>query len=135
MSYTLSHLLTASAITFMLVVPVLGFSTLVPQVVHAQQLETEDFFDDEFTDSTGLGSADLKSTIGNLIRVFLGFLGIVAVLMVLLGGFKWMTASGSEEKVGDAKKLLIAGVTGLAIILSAYAITTFVIESVLEASA
>ena len=135
MSHTLTRFLTASAIALMLILPGLGFSLLNTQTAHAQQLETDDFFDDDFTDSTGLGTSDLKSTIGNLIRVFLGFLGIIAVLIVLLGGFKWMTASGNDEKVGEAKRLLIAGVIGLAIILSAYAITSFVIESVLEASA
>ncbi len=125
------------ALSFLLVVPVLGTMSLSTgvHVAHAQQLETEDFFEDEFSESTGLGQADLKSTIGNLIRVFLGFLGIIAVVMVLLGGFKWMTASGNEDKVAEAKRLLIAGVVGLAIILSAYAITSFVIESVITASA
>ena len=78
---------------------------------------------------------DAHTTIGNLIRVFLGFLGIIAVVMVLLGGFKWMTASGNEDKVSEAKRLLIAGVIGLAIILSAFAITSFVIDSVITASA
>jgi len=123
-------------LSFFLVVPLLGVMSMSTgvSVAHAQQLDTEDFFDDDFSDSTGLGQADLKSTIGNLIRVFLGFLGIIAVVMVLLGGFKWMTAGGNEEKVTKAKSLLIAGVIGLAIILSAYAITTFVIDSVITAS-
>lgn len=122
---------------FLIAVPLLGTMSLASNVsvAHAQQLETEDFFDDDFSDSSGLGQADLKETIGNLIRVFLGFLGIIAVVMVLLGGFKWMTASGNEDKVSEAKRLLIAGVIGLAIILSAFAITSFVIDSVITASA
>ncbi|PIX62107.1 hypothetical protein CO057_02285 [Candidatus Uhrbacteria bacterium CG_4_9_14_0_2_um_filter_41_50] len=135
MTYSFSRVLTAAAIGMLLLMPVFGMTTLNVQTAHAQQLETDDFFDEDFTDSTGLGQADLKSTIGNLIRVFLGFLGIIAVVMVLLGGFKWMTASGNDEKVQDAKKLLVAGIVGLAIILSAYAITTFVISSIIDASA
>jgi hypothetical protein len=133
MTKTLSML----AISLLVLFPILGgmtFSVSVPHV-NAQELEADDFFDDDFSDSTGLGQADLKETIGNLIRVFLGFLGVIAVIIVLLGGFKWMTASGNEDKVGDAKKMLIAGVIGLAIILAAYAISTFVIESILTASA
>ncbi|MBT3230704.1 hypothetical protein HN358_02895 [Candidatus Uhrbacteria bacterium] len=125
------------ALSFLVAIPLLGtmtFATNVP-VAHAQQLDTSDFFDDDFSDSSGLGQANLKETIGNLIRVFLGFLGIIAVVMVLLGGFKWMTASGNEDKVSEAKRLLIAGVIGLAIILSAFAITSFVIDSVITASA
>jgi hypothetical protein len=125
------------AISLLVAFPILGGMTFSVSVPHAnaQELEAEDFFGDDFSDSTGLGQADLKETIGNLIRVFLGFLGVIAVIIVLLGGFKWMTASGNEDKVGEAKKMLIAGVIGLAIILAAYAISTFVIESILTASA
>lgn len=79
-------------------------------------------------------SADLKTTIGRLIKVALGFLGVVAIIIVLIGGFKYMTAGGSDDKVADAKKWIISGIIGLAIILSAYAITSFVITSLLEAT-
>ena len=86
--------------------------------------------------STGLGGEgkDLRSVIGNIIKVALGFLGVVAVVIVLIGGFKYMTAGGSDEKVGDARKYIISGIIGLAIILSAYAITTFVISQLLDAT-
>jgi heme/copper-type cytochrome/quinol oxidase subunit 2 len=117
----------------------LGMSQVIaPQIANAQPLDAEDLFggeDSTFSDSAGLGEADLESTIANLIRVVLGFLGIIAVVIVLMGGFKWMTAGGNDEKVAEAKRLLIAGVIGMAIILSAYAITTFVLSSLLEASA
>ena len=113
----------------------LGASQFVaPQLANAQALEADDLFDDSFSENTGLGTSDLKTTIANLIRVVLGFLGIIAVVIVLMGGFKWMTAGGNDEKVSDAKKMLIAGVIGLAIILSAYAITTFVVSSLIEAA-
>lgn len=106
-------------------------------VAHAQgnELDEDYLLPDEFTGATGLGEADLESTIGNIINVVLGFLGIVAVVIVLFGGFKWMTAGGNDEKVAEAKKLLVAGVIGLAIILSAYAITSFVLTSLVQASA
>ncbi len=107
-----------------------------PVAVDAQQLQAEDFFggNDDFGSDAGLGSADLQDTAAGLIRVALGFLGIIAVVIVLFGGFKWMTAGGNDEKVSEAKRLLISGVIGLAIILSAWAITEFVISSLLRAS-
>ena len=87
-------------------------------------------------DATGLGGkdADLRATIGSLINVALGFLGVIAVIIVLIGGFQYMTAGGSEEKAGKARKWIISGIIGLAIILSAYAITTFVINQLLSAT-
>ena len=80
----------------------------------------------------GLGSQDVRTTISNVIRAFMGLLGIVAVVIILLGGFKWMTAGGEETKVTEAKKLIISGVIGLIIILSAYAIATFVVGSIVN---
>lgn len=111
----------------------LPFARLIP-TAHAQPLEASDFLSDDFSDATGLGQADLQSTIGNLIRVALSFLGVIAVCIVLYGGFKWMTAGGNDEKVGEAKRLMISGLIGLAIIMSAYAIASFVISSVLSAT-
>jgi len=129
--YTLSIML-AAAVAFSL----LSVSQLVlPTAASAQTLEADDLFGDDFTDNTGLGEADLEQTIARLIKVALGFLGIIAVIIVLMGGFKWMTAGGNDEKVQEAKKMLIAGVIGMAIILSAYAITTFVVSSILDATA
>lgn len=98
------------------------------------QLSSDDLLGSEFGDSTGLGQGDLKATIGSLINVALQFLGVVTVVIILYGGFKWMTAGGNEEKVGEAKRLIIAGIIGLAIILSAYAISSFVIGSILTAT-
>ena len=83
---------------------------------------------------TGLGSTDIRTTIARIIRVAMGLLGIVAVVIILIGGFTWMTAGGNEEKVGEAKKWIFAGIIGLAIILSAYALANFVINSLVNAT-
>ncbi len=85
--------------------------------------------------SVNLGTKPLKETIAQILNVLLGFLGIIAVVIILLGGFKWMTAGGEEEKVGEAKKLISAGIVGLIVILSAYAIARFVITNLTTATA
>jgi hypothetical protein len=77
-----------------------------------------------------LNSGDPRVIIGRIINVVLGFLGVIAVGIILLGGFKWMTAGGNEDKVAEAKKLLGAGVIGLVIILAAWAIATYVIGAI-----
>lgn len=83
---------------------------------------------------TGLGQTDIRVTVARIIRVAMGLLGIVAVVIILIGGFTWMTAGGNEEKVGEAKKWIFAGIIGLAIILSAYAIASFVITQLVKAT-
>ncbi|MBI2475590.1 hypothetical protein HYV69_04190 [Candidatus Uhrbacteria bacterium] len=84
----------------------------------------------EFAGEAGLGSADLVDTVSSIIRVALGFLGVIAVVIILLGGFKWMTSQGNDTKLKDAKNLIYAGIVGLVIVLMAYAIASFVITQI-----
>jgi hypothetical protein len=102
--------------------------------VLAVKAQTDDPFGITYGNSiNGLTSADPRVVAKNLIQVILGFLGIIAVVIILLGGFKWMTAAGNEDKVGEAKKIIVAGVIGLIIILGAWAIANFVLTNVMSA--
>ena len=56
-------------------------------------------------------------------------MGIVAVGLIMYAGWIWMTSEGSEEKIEQAKKILTNAVIGLIIILSAFAIVSFIINS------
>lgn len=78
--------------------------------------------------AAGLSSSSIFDIIGTLINVFLGLLGIVFLLLVLYAGFLWMTAGGDDKQVEKAKKMLINATVGLVITLSAYAITTFIVN-------
>ena len=71
-----------------------------------------------------------KQVVINVIQWVLGLLGLAAVIMVIFGGFTWMTASGNEEKIDKAKKVLKAAVIGLIIILLSWAIVTFIVGRV-----
>lgn len=82
----------------------------------------------------GLGTRDIRSTVASLIRAIMGLLGIVAVVIILFGGFKWMTAGGNDDQVGEAKKWIFSGIIGLAIILSAYALASFIINQLVTAT-
>ncbi len=97
-------------------------------------LTTGDILPSTFSGETGLGNRDLKSTIGGIIRSALGFLGVIAVVIMLYGGFLWMTAGGKEEQVKKAQQVIVAGAIGLAIILSAWAITTFIVTELIGAT-
>ena len=108
-------------------------ATLLPTIAAKAITVNETFGNTNFGTTSGLGTAGLQETIAGLIRVVMGFLGIVAVIVILLGGFMWMTAGGNEEKVGKAKKLIISGIIGLVIVISAYAIAYFVISSIITA--
>ncbi len=86
--------------------------------------------------SVGLGqTSDLKGSIASIINIILGFLGIVAVIIILAGGFKWMTAGGNEDKVAEARQMIIQGIIGLVIIFAAWAIASFVVGQLGAATA
>jgi len=100
----------------------------LPLITNAQT--AENLFDLNAAGNIGLGDAPLKDTVNAIIKVILGFLGLLAVIIILWGGFIWMTAMGDETKTETAKKLIIAGIVGIIIILAAYAIAAFVITNI-----
>ena len=80
-----------------------------------------------FKDAPQLQSdASLAQIAGRVINVVLSFIGIIFLCLIVYGGFIWMTAGGSEEKVGTAIKLFTAASFGLMIVIAAYLITRYV---------
>jgi len=84
--------------------------------------------------SDSLGDKDLRETVQDGIKVFLSVLALVAVVLILVGGFRWMTAGGNQEKVESAKKTLVAALIGLVIIFAAWAIVLFAFSQIGEAT-
>jgi len=87
-----------------------------------------DFGVGQFESDLDLGNQNLNVTVAKIINVALSLLGIVAVVIILIGGFRWMTAGGNDEKVTEARKWIFSGIIGLAIVLSAWAIARFVLQ-------
>lgn len=78
-----------------------------------------------------LGNNDPEDVVVRIINWVLGVLALVAVIMVLIGGFKWMTAGGNDEKIESAKKLLYAAIIGLLIIVAAWGVSLYAINTLL----
>lgn len=71
-------------------------------------------------------NATVGGVLAQVIKAFLGLLGIIFIFLIVIGGYNWMTAAGEEEKVTKAKNTFMRAVIGLIIIVAAYAITYFV---------
>ena len=78
----------------------------------------------------GLSTKTLSESIGSIINAVLALVGVIALGVILYGGFRWMTSAGNEESVGEAKKIITAGVIGLIIVIVAWAVVSFVISTV-----
>jgi hypothetical protein len=75
-------------------------------------------------------TGSLTDVVGRVINIVLGFLGLIALILFIVGGFQWMTSGGNEEKTAGAKKLMVSAVIGLAIILGAAVISTFAFNAI-----
>lgn len=75
-----------------------------------------------------LPEADFTVVIGRIIGAAFSLLGIIFLLLLLYGGFLWMTSRGNDEIVKKAKDLITSAVIGLIIVIAGYAISTFVIS-------
>ncbi|MEK7625395.1 MAG: hypothetical protein AAB467_03525 [Patescibacteria group bacterium] len=84
--------------------------------------------------TAGFSSLDPRIMVAQIVRIALGLLGTIFLVIVLYGGYLWMTAGGNEDQIGQAKSWIYSGVVGLGIILSAFAITMFVLESLTTAT-
>lgn len=84
--------------------------------------------ENEFAEEVELETTDIRIIIARIIRAFIGVLGIIAVVLIIYGGFVWMTSRGDEEKVSKAKKILINATIGLIIILLAFSIVQFILS-------
>lgn len=78
--------------------------------------------------------ASLGNIVGNYVTVFLGFVGTIAFVVFLYGGFLWLTARGNDDQVADAKKYLFNGTIGIVVIVFAYAAAYFITSQLYQAA-
>lgn len=61
-----------------------------------------------------------------IINIALGIVGSLAVLLLILGGFRYLFAAGNEERAEMAKKTISHAIIGLAIVLMSFAIVALI---------
>lgn len=83
----------------------------------------------------GLSEKDPREIVANIIKSVLGLLGMVFLALMVYAGFLWMTSHGDNEKVQGAQKIIKTAVIGLLVILLAYALTSFVVNVLVRATA
>jgi len=130
----LKNLAKISLITFLLV-----FSLSV--VVAPVQAQLAPDLQDDVTGELDIAVTDvynkdtdqsLPEIVGNTIKLILQFLGVILLVLVIYGGFLWMTSAGDEEKITKAKKIITSAVVGVLIVVLAYVITHFVMTTVVS---
>ncbi|MEI6326791.1 MAG: hypothetical protein WCO78_01575 [Candidatus Roizmanbacteria bacterium] len=80
--------------------------------------------------SPGFKVPKLGDFLGNMIRFFFFIAGIVALVFLLIGAFKWVTSEGKEEGVKEAREQIQAAILGL-IVMVAVLTLVVVVEQVI----
>lgn len=94
---------------------------------------------DPFASQSGIkneNNADITVSqyIGKIVTAVLSFVGVIFFVLVLWGGFLWMTAHGKSDQVDQATTIIIQATVGIAVIMCAYVITLLVVQAVGKAS-
>jgi hypothetical protein len=76
-----------------------------------------------------INTDDIPTLAGTVIKAVLGFVGSVALLAFIYGGFLWLTSGGNPEKIKKGKDVLIWAAIGLAFIFGSYVVASFVIRT------
>lgn len=74
------------------------------------------------------GTQCIVTMVGNAVNIALSFLGVLLLVYLLYAGFLWTTAGGDPKQVGSAQTMIWNAIIGLAITVSAFAISSFVIS-------
>ena len=75
---------------------------------------------------------DLSDFIVTILNWIIGAAGVVCVVMIIVGGYSYMTAGGDESKVKDASKTLTNAIIGLVICFIAVVLVNFVLDNFLK---
>jgi len=121
---------------------VIAFNLIIPLTVLAADATTGDtaapaasvIFEPNvpvgvFTGCT-IGGSEQTNCLGLYIKAWYGFtmgiIGIIATLMIMYAGFKYLTSRGDTKEIGDAKDLMISGISAILITFLSYTILNLV---------
>jgi hypothetical protein len=104
--------LMVGAITLLSVVPMTAFAALGDEANPFKDLPPD---------------GNIKPLVVKIVNYALTFLGIVAVMMIIYAGIRYVTSAGKQESIDTAKKIILYSLIGIVIILLSYAIVNTVI--------
>lgn len=132
-----------------LLVTVFGFglvTALTPVAVYAQSstsstgpniqqgLENGSCLNTQGGCDVGSGEESVNKIITTVINIFSLVVGVVSVIMIIIGGLKYITSGGDSNNVSGAKNTILYAIVGLVIVALAQIIVKFVLNRVTNPS-
>lgn len=117
----------------------LGVPVLVPAVafaeasVDANLCDGSNFqIDANSSSSTSCATGEgegLNALLAKIVNIISAIVGVAAVIMIIFGGFKYITSGGDSNNVSGAKNTIIYAIIGLVIVALAQVIVHFVLDA------
>lgn len=120
-----------------LVVMVIGLAVMMPRSAYADVTSTSNqevcskITEPDLQAAAGCGNTEtVKTPVKKIINAILYIAGVLAVVMIIVGGIQMTTSAGNAGAVAKAKSTILWAVVGLIVAVLAYAIVNFVIGRV-----
>ncbi|MFA5820547.1 MAG: hypothetical protein WC873_00290 [Candidatus Gracilibacteria bacterium] len=121
-----TKLVKQTAIVFALMVGAISLMSFLPVAGAASSILNPTDNPDAVSTATG-GASSLRQLVLTMVNYFLGFLGLIAVLMVIFGGVTYVTAAGKDDAVEKGKKIIMYALVGLVIVLLSFVVVNFIL--------
>jgi len=79
---------------------------------------------------TDVGTKKIQDIVTLVVNIFSVIVGIVAVIMIIYGGFKYITSGGDSGNITSAKNTIIYAIIGLVVVALAQFLVQFVLDKV-----
>ena len=112
---------------------IMGFAIVLSPVLVLAQYSTPSSAGTGLKD-TLFGATTLTGLILNIINILLALSGLIAVLVLIIGGFRYVTSFGNEEAVDKAKHMILNAIIGIVIIILSFVIVKVVSNVALKGS-
>jgi len=73
---------------------------------------------------------NIGTYVKNGVNILLYLVGVLAIIMIIYGGVRYVTSAGNSNQVSSAKNVILYALVGLVVAVLAYAIVNFVIVGV-----
>jgi len=116
---------------------VLAFTLAIPSTVPAlvgseatAHASTETSIQDGINKAGGSeNTRDLPTFIKSIVNILLFVIGAISVIIIIIGGIRYVTSAGDSNQISGAKNTILYAVVGVVIALMAYAIVNFVLAN------
>ena len=101
----------------------------MPSVSLATDITDQNTILDNVAGNAGVNivqTSNISEYVGIIVKVALVLISTIFLILMVYAGLLWMTAQGEEEKIKKSQKTIIMASLGLLVIVSSYAITSFV---------